>query len=461
MSGLCQWATPKMAAYIVRALSLRMRLDAGLKVTSDEVLASVLQHVSIEDVVCFTRVQRNNFQVTVKSPEAKESLMLEGIDVQSRHFPCYAVQREREQHLYTSVTILMPYEIPDQFVTDRLSQYCSEIVSSRRLTNKRHPSIETGVRLFTMKDADIDKLPSLIQVGIYNMVVRRCGAFVRRCYRCRSESHLIKDCPKPPSGFDDEHADPDDATMSASEFPDIDNTDHHEVISDMSTIWPTSCDPADDDDDSRNWHTSRSIVERDDENDKNDEAAEDGDGHIEHTTDECNDADGIRQASVEEVADSLSQSTSDLAAEELVPQDPTSEIHLDDVIPLAEWPASDRIRDPSNSKRPNTPDVPAVPVASPIANDHANSAVVRPATLVAPLPPRGRPGTRKYPAPSDRYRSCDRSPVVVDEEGRLMTRSLKNGKERWRRLRNDSVLRKEDSSGSGPSSSGDGPPATQ
>ena len=202
-------------------------------------------------------------------------------------------------------------------------------------------------------------------------------------------------------------------------------------------------------------------MERDDENDKNDEAAEDGDGHIEHTTDECNDADGNHQASVEELANSLSQSTSDLDAEELVPQDPTLEINLDDVIPLAEWPASDRIRDPSNSKRPNTPDVPAVPVASPIANDHAYSAVVRPPTLVAPLPPRGRPETRQSPASRDRSRSRDRSPVVVDEEGRLMTIYVKNGKERWRRLRNDSVLRKEASSGSGPSSSGDGPPATQ
>ena len=34
---------------------------------------------------------KNNFHVTIKSPEAKESLMLEGIDVQSRHFPFYAV----------------------------------------------------------------------------------------------------------------------------------------------------------------------------------------------------------------------------------------------------------------------------------------------------------------------------------------------------------------------------------
>ena len=95
-----------MAAYIVRAQSLRMRLDTGLRVTSDEVLASVLQHVNVDDVVCFTRVQRINFQMTVKSPEAEESLKLEGIDVQSRHSPCYAIQREREQHRYTSVTIL-------------------------------------------------------------------------------------------------------------------------------------------------------------------------------------------------------------------------------------------------------------------------------------------------------------------------------------------------------------------
>ena len=80
---------------------------------------------------------------------------------------------------------------------------------------------------------------------------------------------------------------------------------------------------------------------------------------------------------------------------------------------------------------------------------------------MAPFPPRRRPETSQSPASRDRSRSRDRSPVVVDEDGRLMTRYVKNGKERWRRLRNDSVLRKGASSGSGPLSSGDVSAATQ
>lgn len=81
----------KMAASVVRSLSLRIRLDADLRVSSDDVLTAVLEHVTVEEVSCFSRVQRGHYQVTVKTPDAKEKLMLTGIDVAGRLFPCYSV----------------------------------------------------------------------------------------------------------------------------------------------------------------------------------------------------------------------------------------------------------------------------------------------------------------------------------------------------------------------------------
>ena len=188
-----------MAAPIVRPLSVRIRLDADLQgLSSDEVLASVLSCVDSEDISCFTRIRRDHYQVTVSRDQVKEQLMLQGIDLQGRHVTCTSVQQygPPRPHL-TALTILMPFEMDDDHVIPILSTH-GRGVEVRRLKHRRYPNIETGVRLFKLEGVeDPSRLPSYVTIGHYNMVVRLCGSFVRKCYRCRSTQHLVKDCPEP------------------------------------------------------------------------------------------------------------------------------------------------------------------------------------------------------------------------------------------------------------------------
>ena len=88
------------------------------------------------------------------------------------------------------------------------------LVSTRRLTSKKHPTIETVVRLFKFKDCTADDFPSLITIGHYNLVVRVC--MVRHCYCCKSASHLVRDCREPDTRSHDYQAEM-DANTNASE----------------------------------------------------------------------------------------------------------------------------------------------------------------------------------------------------------------------------------------------------
>ena len=71
-------------------------------------------------------------------------------------------------------------------------------------------------RLFKFKDCSADDFPSLITIGHYNLVVRVCGKMVRHCYRCKSASHLVRDCPEPDTRSHDHQAEM-DADANASE----------------------------------------------------------------------------------------------------------------------------------------------------------------------------------------------------------------------------------------------------
>ena len=205
-----------MAAHIVRDMSLRIRIDESLAVSYDEVEDAVLQHVRVDEVSCIARVQRHHYQVTLKNQIAKETLLTHGVDVKARHFACECVQKPKTQ--YTAVTLLMPFEMDDSHVTSILCRK-GTLVSTRRLTSKKHPTIETGVRLFKFKDCTADDFPSLITIGHYNLVVRVCGKMVRHCYRCKSASHLVRDCPEPDTRSHDYQAEMDADTNASEPYP--------------------------------------------------------------------------------------------------------------------------------------------------------------------------------------------------------------------------------------------------
>ena len=133
-----------MAAHIVRDLLLRIRIGESLSVSFDEVEEAVLQHVRVNEVSCIARVQRHHYQITLKNQAAKETLLTHGVHIKARHFACESVQKPKTQ--YTAVTLLMPFEMDDDHVTSILCR-TGTLVSTRRLTSKKHPIIETGCQI--------------------------------------------------------------------------------------------------------------------------------------------------------------------------------------------------------------------------------------------------------------------------------------------------------------------------
>ena len=184
-----------MAAPIVRPLSLRFSLPEDLRVSSEVVLKAILDvpHLEDLDVRCLTQTRQGRYQLTMSTSLAKERMMVEGLDVEGRHIEVSSVQPNT-----ALVTIKMPCEMADEHVTSHLSKYAN-VVSVRRLTYSNFPSIETGVRAFKLSNVrPTAQLPNVITVGPYHMVVRVSGQYVRRCFRCGSNSHLVRDCPSPP-----------------------------------------------------------------------------------------------------------------------------------------------------------------------------------------------------------------------------------------------------------------------
>ena len=184
-----------MAAPIVRPLSLRFSLPEDLRVSSEVVLKAILDvpHLEDLDVRCLTQTRQGRYQLTMSTSLAKERMMVEGLDIEGRHIEVSSVQPNT-----ALVTIKMPCEMADEHVTSHLSKYAN-VVSVRRLTYRNFPSIETGVRAFKLSNVrPTAQLPNVITVGPYHMVVRVSGQYVRRCFRCGSNSHLVRDCPSPP-----------------------------------------------------------------------------------------------------------------------------------------------------------------------------------------------------------------------------------------------------------------------
>ena len=212
-----------MAAPIVRPLSLRFSLPEDLRVSSEVVLKAILDvpHLEDLDVRCLSQTRQGRYQLTVSTSTAKERIMVEGFDIEGRHIEVSSVQPNT-----ALVTIKMPWEMADEHVTSHLSKYAN-VVSVRRLTYRNFPSIETGVRAFKLNNVrPTAQLPNIITVGPYHMVVRVSGQYVRRCFRCGSNSHLVRDCPSPPPAHRSTTDTPDGLDVSNADVADQEGVGH-------------------------------------------------------------------------------------------------------------------------------------------------------------------------------------------------------------------------------------------
>ncbi|ESO96574.1 hypothetical protein LOTGIDRAFT_176588 [Lottia gigantea] len=91
-----------------------------------------------------------------------------------------------------------PYEMRNDVILTKLQAFCTSL-RIKRNTFSRHPNIDTGVRfVFTQ---EIKKpIPSSILIDNHKLGIKyeNQPKTIQKCFLCGGESHLAKDCPKPP-----------------------------------------------------------------------------------------------------------------------------------------------------------------------------------------------------------------------------------------------------------------------
>lgn len=166
--------------------------------STKEVIEGLKDVVSVEDVKCVTQTGKNLWQLTFGDETARDTVLARGLDLLGVHYTCHTITGERHQTATAFIDVKMPYEMPDGAVRSLLSSY-GPVVKVHRRTYSFAPTIETGVRIFTVTEPK-SPFPRSVRVGRYvlPLYVRYAGQ-PPRCYRCGSDQHQIRECPKPPS----------------------------------------------------------------------------------------------------------------------------------------------------------------------------------------------------------------------------------------------------------------------
>ena len=127
---------------------------------------------------CVTQTTRCTWQVTFDDVTARDVALCSGLDVSSRHYE------------FSLITVIM---------TGRLAPAFVEVNMPYKMPDNAVRSLLTSLRIFKVVNPK-GFIPPSFQIGRY-----RLSVFVRyagqppRCYRCGSEEHQIRNCPKPQS----------------------------------------------------------------------------------------------------------------------------------------------------------------------------------------------------------------------------------------------------------------------
>ena len=183
--------------YLRRPITLRLNAVGDDNVLSaKDVIEGLKDVVPVDKLKRVTQMGEKIWQLTSSDETTCDNVFASGIDIQNNHYNCPVITGERQPAAYADVN--MPYEMPDGVVKSLLSIY-SMVVGVRRRTYFFAPTIETGVRIFTVMEPK-GIFPTSVKIGqdVLPLYVRYAGQ-PPRCYRCGSDQHRIAQCPKPPS----------------------------------------------------------------------------------------------------------------------------------------------------------------------------------------------------------------------------------------------------------------------
>ena len=193
-----------------RPLTLCLQLPPVGRITEEDVLESLLPHIDAEKIKCI-QVTSNEGWVTVADDTARNQLIGIEITIKGR-----SVRIQNNGLNVTNVTIKdAPFELPNDDLITTLSAYGNVVRRSMRMGTIKGTQVKTGTRYVEIIDVD-GPIPTELKAGEYNIRVfcdngktecRHCGQTShpsykcpikpgsnRRCYRCFSTGHVIKDC---------------------------------------------------------------------------------------------------------------------------------------------------------------------------------------------------------------------------------------------------------------------------
>ena len=193
---------------LTRPMTVRFNTRHFSRLAHDEVVSSIEEVVDLAEVRAI-QITENNCLITVASNDAKEHLIIDGINIRNTFNNVYDVDR-----VLTNVTIKdAPCELSDIFLIEHLRKYGEIVENSMRRGKIRGTEIETGTRyvqLVNCKEAiPIQTSFGRFQVRIFSdnkTECRICGetghpfykcpekVANRKCARCKSPSHATRDC---------------------------------------------------------------------------------------------------------------------------------------------------------------------------------------------------------------------------------------------------------------------------
>ena len=192
---------------LTRPMTVRFNTRQFSRLSHEEVLSSIESIVDPENVKAI-QITENTCYVTVASTNTKEEILMAGLNIRDTYNNVYDVER-----ILTNVTIKdAPYELDDYFIIEHMKKYGDVVENSLRRGKIRGTEIETGTRYIQLTNCK-HAIPIQTAFGRFKIRIftdnktecRICGETghpffrcpqkeERRCYRCKSPSHLTKDC---------------------------------------------------------------------------------------------------------------------------------------------------------------------------------------------------------------------------------------------------------------------------
>ena len=193
---------------IMRPLTVRVNTRQFSRLAHEEVLTSI-ENVVDPATVKAIQITENTCYVTVDSNDVKEDILMAGLNIRGTYNNVYDVEK-----ILTNVTIKdAPYELSDYFLIEHMRKFGDVVENSLRRGKIRGTEIETGTRYVQLTNCK-EAIPIQTSFGRFKIRIfsdnktecRVCGETghpffrcprketERKCFRCKSPSHLTKDC---------------------------------------------------------------------------------------------------------------------------------------------------------------------------------------------------------------------------------------------------------------------------